>query len=149
MNYIIENFPIQTTEYMRRIGAYGIGNYELMTAMKEWAEKKVLFNDSIIYGIAQDNPDITPPEQCRYDVCLIVEPNLQLENDVQHGEIQGGKYAVFTIPHTAESVQEFWGLFMNILQKENLQYDLGKPILERYKHKLVEDGKCEFCVPII
>jgi hypothetical protein len=24
-----------------------------------------------------------------------------------------------------------------------------KPILERYEQKLVEAGKCEFCVPII
>jgi len=38
--------------YMRRTGAYGIQNYKLMAALKEWANRKGLLKDSIIYGIA-------------------------------------------------------------------------------------------------
>ena len=128
---------------------HGSENFELMSALKEWASQKGLFIDSIIYGIAQDNPSVTPPEQCRYDVCLVAAPDCPVDESVKYGEIPWGKYAVFTIPHTTEAVQEFWETIMNILQEKSLQYNIEKPILERYKYRLVEDGKCEFLVPIL
>ena len=148
MDYIIEQLPEQPVLYMRRIGAYGIKNYELMAEMKKWADMRGLFKGSTIYGIAQDNPADTPPEQCRYDVCLVAGDDCPADESVQRGEIPGGKYAVFTIPHTAEAVQEFWACGIQNLQEEGLQLDTAKPILERYQYDLVEDGKCEFCVPV-
>ena len=149
MDYIIEQIPARTIVYMRRIGAYGNENYKLMAALKNWAVKKGLFVDSIIYGIAQDNPTDTPQEQCRYDVCLIAEVDCPIDEEVQRGESPNGKYAVFTISHTAEAMQEFWMAAFQNLHELNLQYDITKPILERYEYNLVENGKCEFCVPII
>ena len=148
MDFIIEQLPIQSTVYMRRTGAYGSENYQLMAAMKEWANRNGLLEDSIIYGIAHDNEN-TPPEQCRYDVCLLTEADRPVDESVWRGEIPGGKYAVFTIPHTAEAVQGFWSSVIQVLQEKDLQFDTAKPILERYKYRLVEDGKCEFCIPLI
>ena len=148
MDYIIEQLPIQPILYMRRTGAYGAENYELMESLKKYAFNRGLLKDSIIYGIAYDGPT-TPPERCRYDVCLVVPVDCVADNAVQKGEIPSGKYAVFTIPHTAEAVQSFWGSAMQVLQEKGLQYSAPRPILERYKYKLVEDGKCEFCVPIV
>ena len=148
MNFIIEQFPEQPVLYMRRIGAYGVENYELMAKMKKWADMRGLFKGSIIYGIARDNPANTPPEQCRYDVCLVASVDFPADESVQRSEIPGGKYAVFTIPHTAEAVQEFWAYGIQKLQEAGLQLDMSKPILERYQYSVVEVGKCEFCVPI-
>ena len=94
MNFIIEQLPEQPVLYMRRIGAYGVENYELMAEMKKWVDMRGLFKDSIIYGIAWDNPADTPPEQCRYDVCLVSSVDFPADESVQRGEIPGGKYAV-------------------------------------------------------
>jgi DNA gyrase inhibitor GyrI len=149
VDFIIEQIPAQPILFMRRIGAYGIENYTLMSQMKEWANLKGLFQDSTIYGIAQDNPINTPPDQCRYDVCLIATVDFPEDDSIQKGEIPSGRYAIFTIPHTTEAVQEFWGSVSQELQERGLHLDTIKPILERYKYRLVEDGKCEFCVPII
>ena len=149
MEYTIEQLPPQSIVFMRRIGAYGAENYALMAALKDWAKNKGLFEDSVIYAIAQDNPETTPPEQCRYDVCLAASNDTPIDGAVQRGEIPGGKYAIFTIPHTAEAVQEFWGSVFQVLGDKGLQYDTAKPIMERYKHRLVEDGFCEFCVPVL
>jgi DNA gyrase inhibitor GyrI len=133
---------------MRRTGAYGAENYELMTALKKWAEQKGLFKDSVIYGIARDNPTDTPNEQCRYDVCLVAAADCPIDDSVKRGEIPSGKYAVFTIPHTAEAVQAFWGSVMDVRKEKGLRPDTTKPILERYKYSLVENNKCEFCIPV-
>ena len=149
MDYIIEQISAQPILYMRRTGAYGNENYKLMTALKEWANQRRLLKDSVIYGIAQDNPKDTPPEQCRYDVCLIVAAACPSDESVQRGKSPSGKYAVFAIPHTTKAVQEFWSSIMNFLKKQNLHYDTSKPILERYKYNFVINDKCEFCIPII
>jgi len=146
MDLNIEQLPIQPIVYMRRIGAYGPENYKLMAALKEWARRRGLFNDSVIYGIAHDNEN-TPPEKCCYDVCLVAA-DCPVDESVRRGEIPAGKYAVFTIPHTVEAMQEFYGTFIQELQEKELQFDNNKPILERYKKKLVDDGYCEFCVPV-
>jgi DNA gyrase inhibitor GyrI len=148
MNFTIEQLPVQSIVYMRRTGAYGSENYKLMTALKEWAGRKRLFKDSIIYGIAHDSEN-TPPQECRYDVCLVAAADCLVDESVRRGEIPSGKYAVFTIPHTAETIQEFWASVIQKLQKQGLQLDTEKPILERYQYKLVADGKCEFCIPVI
>jgi DNA gyrase inhibitor GyrI len=148
MDFIIEKLPSQPIVFIRRTGAYGVENNTLMATLKEWADKRGLFVDSTIYGIAQDNPKTTPPEQCRYDVCLVAGTDRPTDETVQLGELPSGRYAVFTIPHTIEAVQEFWSAVFQVLYDSNLQYDETKPILARYKYRLIEDGKCEFCVPI-
>lgn len=148
MDFDIEQLPNQPMVYMRRVGEYGSENYKLMSALKEWANRNGLFEDCVIYGISHDNEN-TPPDKCRYDVCLVAAANCPVDESVQRGELVGGKYAVFTISHTTEAVQQFWASIRLVLQKENLQYDMTKPILERYKYKLIENEKCEFCIPLI
>ncbi len=147
MAFMIEQIPVQPIVYMRRIGTYGMENFHLMASLKEWANQKGLLKDSVIFGIAHDNEN-TPPEKCRYDVCLVAAADCPVDEAVQRGQIDGGKYAVFTIPHTSEAVQKFWASITQILQKKELLPDLTKPILERYKFELVEEGKCEFCIPL-
>lgn len=148
MDYIIEQLPIQPIVYMRRTGAYGSENHRLMETFKDWANRNGLLKDSVIYGIAHDS-ESTSPEKCRYDVCLVTTADYSADDSVQCGEIRGGKYAVFTVLHTAEAIQAFWGSVVQFLQNSNLQYDTARPFLERYKYRLIEAGKCEFCVPIL
>ena len=58
-----------TIAYMRRTGAYGIECKAVMEQLKLWAKQTNNLNDdSIILGIALDNPEVTAPESCRYDV---------------------------------------------------------------------------------
>jgi len=78
--------------------------------------------NSIIYGIAHDD-EHTPPENCRYDVCLVTNSNDLADTSVKRGEIPAGKYAVFMIDHTAEAVQNFWDSIISTLQSEKLQWD--------------------------
>jgi DNA gyrase inhibitor GyrI len=57
---------------MRRTSQYGTENYKLMSKMKAWADVRgLLTNDSVLFGIALDNPQFTKSNECRYDVCLL------------------------------------------------------------------------------
>ena len=148
MNIEIEQLADQQVIFMRRVGAYGPENFKLMNALKQWADEKGLLRNSVIYGVAQDNLD-TPPEKCRYDVCLAAPEDCALDGAVQKGELPGGKYAVFTIAHTTKEVETFWASFGQRLKENDLRLDTSRPILERYPYSAVERGMFEFCVPIV
>lgn len=72
---------------MRRTGAYGIENTKLMASFKKWlVSNDLLHDDSVILGIAQDHPLFIKPEDCRYDVALIVlDANRISDTNIMNG----------------------------------------------------------------
>jgi DNA gyrase inhibitor GyrI len=146
----IENIPSYRIAFIRKVGPYGTGNIQTMEKLKNWANSnKLLNNQSIIFGIAQDNPEETRPEDCRYDACIVVSNEFCINDDlVKQGNIIGGKYAIFKISHTAEAVKKAWTEIFPALTNQGYQYDETKPILERYSSEMVNNNYCEICVPI-
>ncbi|MBI4856694.1 MAG: GyrI-like domain-containing protein [Acetobacterium woodii] len=150
MKMTIEMIPECEIVYFRKIGPYGIGNIETMAKLKTWASVNGLLNDeSIILGIPQDNPAMTKPEACRYDAGLLVssEPLIN-DKELQKGKIATGEYAVFEIDHTAEAMNKAWQELFLELSRRGYEIDHSKPVMERYAYKMVENHKCEICVPI-
>ena len=150
MTYQIEEMSKNRIAYMRRVGPYGASNYALMKKFKEWAKANGLFTASaVILGISQDNPAVTPPENCRYDVGIVVSEDFTTtDTDVDVAKLPGGKYAVFTIDHTAEAIQKAWGEIFVQLSAESQQPDISRPILERYIPAMIDKHLCEICVPV-
>lgn len=150
MEITIEKIPAYQIAYIRQVGPYGNNNVKAMEEIKEWARVNHLFDEeTIILGIAQDNPEITEPEECRYDTCVVVSDKCSISDDfVKNGTIIGGTYAVFKIDHTAEAVQKAWIEIFPELSRKGYQFDPARPILERYVVKMVNNHFCEICVPI-
>ena len=66
-----EGIPPSKVVYMRRTGKYGSENYKLMDTFKKWLKENSLYDeDTVIYAIPMDNPEIVKPCQCCYDVCI-------------------------------------------------------------------------------
>ncbi|WP_294378452.1 GyrI-like domain-containing protein [uncultured Clostridium sp.] len=151
MKMIIEKMPKMNIAFYRNVGPYGNSNYTTMEKIKKFAQVNNLFNeDTVILGISRDNPETTEPEKCRYDAGIVVSEDFNIEKeDLQKGTVDGGKYVVFIIEHTAEAVQKAWNeLFQEILKK-GYKMDLSRYIIERYTVKMIKDCKCEICVPIL
>lgn len=150
MTYQIEDMTAGRAMSMRHTGPYGPGNHVLMKTFKEWVRANGLFTDSaVILGISQDDPRTTPPERCRYDVCILVfDDYLQTDAAVTELLLPGGKYAVFSIPHTAEALQKAWNDIFPQLAADGLALDAARPILERYIPAVLQKHLCEICVPV-
>lgn len=150
MDITIEKIPPYRIAYIRRVGPYGNNNVQTMEEIKKWARANHLFDEeTVILGIAQDNPKITEPENCRYDTCVVVSNNFSSNDDfVNIGNIVGGKYAVFKIDHTAEAVQKAWIEIFPELSEKGYQFDNTRPIIERYAVKMINNHFCEICVPV-
>lgn len=150
MKVSFEMIPPCEIAYIRQTGPYGAANLAVMEKLKVWARKQSMLNqDSIIYGIPQDNPATTQAETCRYDVCLVVPEGF--ENDdalITQGEFAGGGYVVFQIDHTAEAIQQAWGDIGDVLGKMGRSIDYSRPVIERYAARMIAIHQCEICVPI-
>lgn len=148
MDITLETLPKFRIAYVRQVGPYGPGNIQAMEALKKWAGERQLLNKAAtLFGIAQDHPRITPPEDCRYDACIVISSDYRLDESVSEGELSGGTYAVFKIKHTAEDIQKAWSLIFPALHNAGYQM-ADKPILERYTGELLSEDYCEICVPI-
>jgi DNA gyrase inhibitor GyrI len=152
MQFQIEDMPRQKVIYMRHIGPYGAGNKELMENLKCWAKDNGILNESsIILGIARDDPAVTLPANCRYDVCITVAEQYEknsCDKDINITVLPGEKYAVFTIGHTAEDIQKAWMEIMPGLTRKGFHIDISRPILERYAPDMISKHLCEICVPV-
>ncbi|AST95768.1 AraC family transcriptional regulator [Shouchella clausii] len=148
MKITIEEVPESRIAYFRNVGEYGEKqNKKLMENFKKWAKLNGVFDDSIILGIPQDNPEITPKEECRYDVCVVINKGFNVEKPAHIGEFSGGKYAVFLLDHTKEAVSEFWGNIFSEIERNNLSIR-EQPIIERYTSQMIDNHLCEILVPI-
>ena len=148
MKITIEELPESRIAYLRNVGEYGEKqNKELMESFKKWAQLNGVFDNSTILGIPQDNPKLTPKEECRYDVCLIINRDFNVTDPAQLGKFSGGKYAVFLLDHTKEAISRFWGNIFSEIEKNNLSIR-EQPIVERYTSKMIDNHFCEILVPI-
>lgn len=151
MDINIEMIPSYKIAYIRKIGPYGLENVQVMEQLKSLAREKDLLNESsIILGIAQDDPKVTEPKDCRYDACLVVFDEFETDNkDINFGKTIGGKYCVFKINHTMDAMQKAWIEIFSELSKRNYEVDDRRTILERYAMQMINNHYCEVCVPIL
>lgn len=146
----MENIQPCSIAYIRQVGAYGEKNNQTMEQLKNWAKNNHLIRDTtVIWGIIHDYPDITPPENCRYDACISLgEDKIDINSAMARGEILGGRYAVFTIEHTAQAIEKAWITIFLALSARKYALDTERPILERYTAHKIKQHLCEICIPI-
>lgn len=146
INLNIEEFKDIKIAYMRRVGKYGLENKQLMETFKAYLKNKNLFNEeTTILGIALDNPMYVLEENQRYDVGVIIsDPKSKYDLSIRN--IDDGRYAIFEVSHTEESVATFWNNIQ--LLTADLPVDTTKPIIERYTFSEISLHLCEFCIPL-
>ncbi|MEH7238095.1 AraC family transcriptional regulator [Bacillus sp. JJ1562] len=148
MIFKVEKIPNCRIAYVRRVGPYGSANIEVMEKLKKWAKERNLFKTAIILAIPQDNPETTLPENCRFDACIVISKDYQMDDSISESELSGGRYLIFKVKHTAEDIQKAYAEIFPTLQSNGYQID-NKPIMERYTNEMVNNHFCEICVPVI
>ncbi|MFM5465527.1 GyrI-like domain-containing protein [Aeromonas simiae] len=82
----------RTLAYIRVTGPYGVGYDAVCGRLHQWASARGLTGGEWIF-IYHDSPEVTPPEQCRTDICISVPADTQGEGEVELQRIPGGRYA--------------------------------------------------------
>ncbi len=78
-NVRLRELPEQTLAYIRVTNAYANPEQIMraFTDMTSWACTHA--PGGTLIGMSEDDPDVTPPEQCRYDVCMTVPASTKPE----------------------------------------------------------------------
>jgi AraC family transcriptional regulator len=155
MNVRVTTLPAYHVAYMRYTGPYGAhGIPDLWTKFHEWMQTRDLAPDGrITLGVAYDDPDVTAPDRCRYDACVVVPADFTPDRWVNVTAIAGGKSAVSGFVGTAHEIRAAWDtLYRTWLPGSGYEPD-DRPCFELYRGNPTVDGKpgafrCDLCLPI-
>lgn len=65
------------------IGQYGSGIHEAWSRLYRWAGPRGLLGpQTFTAGVSWDNPELCPPESCRYSACIAIPDELEISGDV-------------------------------------------------------------------
>ncbi|MDD1793753.1 AraC family transcriptional regulator [Enterovibrio makurazakiensis] len=88
-----QTFEPATLAFVRVTGPYGEGYDEAAGRLYQWAGPKGLAGCTSIF-IYHDNPEITPAEKCRTDICLMVPADTDVMPGIELQDFPGGNYGV-------------------------------------------------------
>ncbi|MEP6730132.1 MAG: AraC family transcriptional regulator, partial [bacterium] len=141
--------------YMRHTGPYGgSGITRMWQTFGAWcASHGFTTPRRRMYGISRDNPDLTAPEQLRYDAAVEVDDAFQPDGEVAIQIVPGGRYACAPFTGTSAEIHGAWmRFFADWLPDSAYQCD-DRPPLEIYDTDFAMDEQtgaftCFLCIPV-
>lgn len=153
MNVELKTLPAMRLAYLRHTGPYGTpGIGQTWQRFCAWLAAQGLGAQDM-YGISQDDPEITPPGQCRYDCCVQVDATFAAQGDIGVQMFAGGLHACAHFTGTGATIHAAWmQLFGQWLPASGYQAT-DAPALELYEKDFPADEKtgsfsCLLCVPV-
>jgi AraC family transcriptional regulator len=150
---VIERKPTPTA-YLRHVGPYGEPlSVFWQTEVYPWMVASGLLHQPR-YGISHDDPNVTAPEQCRYDAGCEIPPNFIALGGAHQTVIPGGKYAALSFKGVLSEFEPEWtALLRDWLPSSGLQLD-SRPMFEYYPAGSSYDPatgvlECKLCVPVV
>jgi AraC family transcriptional regulator len=146
--------PAVPIAYLRHVGPYGEGVGRFWQAQfHPWRAQHGL-QDQASYGIGHDDPDITAPEQCRYDACTELPAGFVAPRSMLTTTLPAGRYAVMAFVGTSQTIGTAWQqLLRQWLPDSGYQMD-AKPCFEHYTATSKFDPvtglfSCDLCVAVV
>jgi len=116
LQLVISEFESRLVIYKRLIGKYGLGVQEAFTELHQFVTARQMPVSEPVY-IIWDNPEITPVEKCRTDVCITLKEETKEIAPYNMQIIPEGKYAYIraVLKHESEYGEAWEQLFSKIL----------------------------------
>jgi AraC family transcriptional regulator len=121
--------------FIRHLGAYekvDTGQYDTLI---NWADAHGLYTgDNLLLGVGHDDPNITPTEKVRFDVCLSVPEPFPADGNIGFQTVPGGHFATMTYigPLDTGFEQVYHIFFQQLAQIKNIEL-IGLPVIEIYR----------------
>ncbi|WP_211923368.1 AraC family transcriptional regulator [Pseudoduganella ginsengisoli] len=153
MQVTIETLPPAHVAYQRKIGPYGPQITQFWSStVQPWMQSHGLMAADC-YGVAHDDPAITPAGKCRYDACVAVPEGFQPGAHASLATLPGGRYAVAKFKGRPDTIAAAWmWLMREWLPSSGLQCD-ERPCFERFSASTAMDAvtgefSCDICIPV-
>ncbi|MDG3088452.1 AraC family transcriptional regulator [Vibrio hannami] len=120
-----------TLAYVRVTGPYG-ENYEpAVEKLYQWAAAEGVADSTYIF-VYHDNPEVTPADKCRTDICLMLNREVKASGDIELKEFEGGEYG--TMRKTITDKSQYgpaWNEHISQIVELGLEMD-DRPCFELY-----------------
>jgi AraC family transcriptional regulator len=96
----IRQFPERRIAYIRVLDSFREGVVlNVFADMVKWAKKMNLFHSETIFGMSMDDPEVTPKEKYRYEVCITIPRKFDIDagNFIETTTLPKCKYAITTV----------------------------------------------------
>lgn len=119
----------QWLAYIRVTGPYGDNYQAAIEKLYQWAGAKGLADGQCIF-IYHDNPEITPAEKCRTDICITVPEETQANNHIELQVLPEGSCATLRATVTKkEQYGQYWQELLSQVVESGLETD-DRPCFE-------------------
>jgi AraC family transcriptional regulator len=151
----LRSMPAQKLAYIRVLNPYG--SVQVLTAYNhliDWFRGRGRnLESTTLFGMSQDDPEITPLERCRFDWCLTVPNDWQGEGEVNITQFPACKIACIHFESDIFQEDRIWQYFYNYWLPNSRYQPDNLPAMEIYGQQPAEIGweqyNMDCAVPII
>jgi AraC family transcriptional regulator len=152
MEVRIERLPAQAVAFMRHVGPYAACG-QTWQRLCAWAGPKGLLGARTLFlGVCHDDPEVTAPENIRYDACISLERALTPEGEVGVRDILGGEYAVARHKGPLENLKDSYAWLCGHWAPRSGREIKAAPSVEIYRNDPdstpPEEILVDICVPL-
>ncbi len=119
-----------TGNYMGNVQVFA----DLFNKLCGWAGPKNLIGPDTVFSSAYyDDPDITPPDELKLDVCMSIPEDAVVDGGIQKQVLSGGKYVVMNAELSGpEEYGPAWNAVVEWMKKNSYEIDMSRPSYEIY-----------------
>lgn len=133
----LKEIKTRNVAYVDFVGNF-VGNPEIFRGLFEklfgWAfQEQVMGPDTEVLSAYYDDPDVTPPEKLRVEVCMTIPDGARVEGDIRKKMLPGGQYAVMRVEVAGpEEYGPAWEKVAQWGSDNHLSIDLSRASYEVY-----------------
>lgn len=155
MEVRIEEMPAVRAVYVRRAGPYGSAVTEAWETLCRWAGPRgLLAPGRMLFSISHGDPAVTPVDKLRYDACIAIDADTNVDEQVSFTELPARRVAKARYVGPGERIAAAYQAFYGEWLPESGFVPAGTPPIEVY---LPEQGNrpevnhfvMDICVPVV
>jgi AraC family transcriptional regulator len=121
--------------FIRHLGSYLTVDLSLFDRLQSWADREGFYTgENLFLGVGHDDPNITPVDKVRFDLCLTVPEPFRAGGEVGFQVIGGGYFAAasYVGPFGPTLEAAYFQMFQEMLTMNNIEI-IGLPAIEIYR----------------
>lgn len=109
----LREMPLAKAATIRSLGSYAKSCPSAFARLLAWASGRFTLGQGTLMAFYWDNPEVTPPERCRFDCCLLLPESSACENPAAESEISiqeigGGTWAFCRFEAPPQGIKTAW-----------------------------------------
>jgi AraC family transcriptional regulator len=110
----IRKFPVWDVAYIRVTNAYEDGKVlNVFAKMIEWLKSEDIYDKGTLFGMAIDDPEVTPKHLYRYEVCFATDAKFICAEGISKMKIPSRTYGVTRVSGDIKLVATAWDYLLN------------------------------------